>query len=123
MGTAGNLVNSRKHKQEQRGLPEARIKTKGSKTILTTFDNSRYGPGGDEEPPNDHDFYQNCQIVPDLQVDYKWGRKVNFQIYPYSAFYGGHRFQCFLCHVIFKGLRHRPLHRQGGGAARCQPGL
>ena len=34
----------------------------------------RYGPGGEETPPNDHDFYTHCQIVPDLQTSFRWGR-------------------------------------------------
>lgn len=37
----------------------------------------RYGPNGTETPPNDHDFYDHCQIVHDLQVNFKWGRKVH----------------------------------------------
>ena len=37
----------------------------------------RYGPNGTETPPNDHDFYDHCQIVHNLQVNFKWGRKVH----------------------------------------------
>jgi len=35
----------------------------------------RYGPNGTEPAPNDHDFYENCQIVPDLSTTFKWGRE------------------------------------------------
>ena len=74
------------------------IKTKCSFLQLCI---SRYGPGGDEEPPNDHDFYQNCKIVPDLQVDYKWGRKV-FQI---SILCFLRWTQVSMCHVPCKCYR------------------
>ena len=36
----------------------------------------RYGPQGTEPAPNDHEFYTHCKIVPDLQLSFKWGRKV-----------------------------------------------
>jgi len=35
----------------------------------------RYGQNGTDIPSDDHDFYNHCQIVSDLQVDFKWGRK------------------------------------------------
>ena len=44
----------------------------------------RYGPNGTETPPNDDLFYTHCQLVPDLQTTFQWGRQ-DCDTAPYSV--------------------------------------